>query len=132
MYSDDYLAYILIIVRLILRQAQDAVPFMVSLSNHHDEVCGYNSLLFTCPGHFWLVDAVRLFGKVVACVVESARPATFTDLLVLACPAFAFQQLWVTQFLKDRGIVPDIYEFLFLHVTCLYGQVTAWENLSLV
>jgi len=26
------------IVRLILRQAQDAVPFMVSLSNHHDEV----------------------------------------------------------------------------------------------
>ena len=37
---------ILTIVRLILRQAQDAVPFMVSLapsmvslSNHHDEVC---------------------------------------------------------------------------------------------
>ncbi|MBI2557396.1 MAG: hypothetical protein HY607_05650 [Planctomycetes bacterium] len=26
------------IVRLILRQAQDAVPFMVSLSNHHDVV----------------------------------------------------------------------------------------------
>src|SRR3989339_944103 len=26
------------IVRLILRQAQDVVPFMVSLSNHHDEV----------------------------------------------------------------------------------------------
>ncbi len=30
---------ILLIVRLILLQAQDAVPFMVSLSNHHDEVC---------------------------------------------------------------------------------------------
>ena len=79
------------IVRLILRQAQDAVPFMVSLSNHHDEVCGSNSLLFTCLSHLWLIDAVRLFGQIVARVVESACPAAFADLLVLACPAFTFQ-----------------------------------------
>jgi hypothetical protein len=49
-----------------------------------------NLLPFTCPCHFWLIDAIGFFGKVVARVVESTSPAAFADLLILACTAFAF------------------------------------------
>src|SRR3972149_11504236 len=38
------------IVRLTLRQAQGAVPCMVSLSNHHDEVCGFKCLFTSVKG----------------------------------------------------------------------------------
>src|SRR3972149_11683910 len=129
-----FLILILIIVRLILRQAQDAVPFMVSLSNHHDEVRVYlrpkenskRSNHNSSPMESCVIKSVQSAKSVVS-VIPFKNPTRYNYVIFIvirnSALVFVFASLFLSNSMASTGFI-SLSTFRSSHIRLISSAFT--------
>ena len=76
------------------------------------------------------INAIRFFAHVVPKGFIGPGTTASTDFSVFADSTFPFIAIRVPEIEKDRGILPDLFERLFPHVSAVQFQIPTGLNLT--